>query len=369
MNREAGTSGADEIARPKFPPPLRIGTLGLASRYLLAPLAGYTDLSFRCVVRKLGGVGLATTELVNARGLLAGSPGSLRLIETCPEDQPLAVQLFANDAAILVDAAQWLQERGVAVVDINMGCPVDRVALNGAGAGWLCRPAQAVEWVRRVVEAVRVPVTVKMRLGWDDRNIVAPLLAREFEQVGVAAVTVHGRTREQGFRGSVRLDEIRRVVEAVEKMPVVGNGDVRCVADAARMLAQTGCHGVSIGRGALANPWIFAQLVQWERTGRFDPPGDFDERLQLLWQQFLLMERLRGTERAIVQFRRIGHWHLKAMRVRAWLRNRFQQAKTRDELVRVLEEIAREGPVRGARSSPTGPAFDVPVPSGPVARW
>ena len=222
------------------------------------------------------------------------------MIETCPAERPFAVQIFGGDPAILRDAAQFLEERGVDSVDINMGCPVDRITKNGAGASMMCRADATIALVRQVVEAVSIPVTVKMRLGWDSTQITAPKFAREFEQVGVAAVAIHGRTREQGFSGQVDRDGIRRVVEAVERIPIIGNGDIRTIADAARMLSETGCAGISIGRGALANPWIFRQLVQWEETGRYDPPGNFEERLELFKRQFGYLEESRGTRSAIV---------------------------------------------------------------------
>ncbi|HUG90230.1 MAG TPA: tRNA dihydrouridine synthase DusB [Planctomycetaceae bacterium] len=349
-------------------PPLRFGPLHLPTRFLLSPLAGYTNLPFRRVVRELGGVGLATTDLVNARGLLEGHAKSLELIETCSEDSPFAVQIFGRDPAAMRDAAQLLEARGVDSIDINMGCPVDRITRGGAGASLMCSADATIRLVQEVVEAVRIPVTVKMRLGWDATQLTAPKFAREFEQVGVAAVAIHGRTREQGFRGEVSRAGIRQVVEAVERIPVIGNGDVRSVPDAARMFAETGCHGVSIGRAALANPWIFRQLAQWERTGRYDPPGTFDDRLELLRRQFGYLEELRGTGRAIATFRKMGHWYLKSMRVRASLRHRFQQAGTKAELELVLAMVAEDGPVRGPRDGVL-PDLHVPVPAGPVERW
>lgn len=335
---------------PEPLPPLRCGLLELSSRYWLAPLAGYTNLSFRRIVRELGGVGLATTDLVNAQGLLTGSSRSLRIIETCPEDRPLAVQIFGNDASVMADAAVWLQERDVDAVDINMGCPVARVLKGGAGASLMCRVDDAISLVRRVVESVRIPVTVKMRLGWDSRQLTAPRLAREFEQLGVAAVTVHGRTREQRFRGTVDLDGIRQTVEAVESMPIVGNGDVRSIADAARMLQTTGCRGISVGRGGLANPWIFRQLTEWETTGRWGPSGSFEDRMQLLLRQFRFLEEERGIENAIVTFRKIAHWHLKGMGVQAGLRSRFQLAKTRAEFEAALQRIAQADADKSTRA-------------------
>lgn len=349
-------------------PPIWYGALRLPSRYLLSPLAGYTNLPFRRVVREIGGVGLATTDLVSARALLEGNAKSLQLIATCPEDAPLAVQIFGHDPSVMRDAAQFLESRGVDSIDVNMGCPVDRITADGSGSALMCQVERTLHLVQTIVEAVTLPVTVKMRLGWDEHQITAPRFAREFEQIGVAAVAVHGRTRAQGFKGAVNRDGIRQVVEAVERIPVIGNGDIRTVADAARMFRETGCQGVSIGRGALANPWIFRQLVQWETTGRFDPPGSFDDRLQLLRRQFGYLEELVGSDRAIRMFRKMGHWYLKAMRVRAALRHAFQLARTRGEVEAVLAEIAAVGPV-GCDRAGLLPELVVPVPAGPVEHW
>jgi tRNA-dihydrouridine synthase len=164
------------------------------------------------------------------------------------------------------------------------------------------------------------------------------------------------------------LAGIRRVVEAVEQIPVIGNGDIRTVADASRMFQETGCQGLSIGRGALANPWIFRQLAQWESTGRYDPPGTFDDRLELLRRHFRYLEELRGTQRAITMFRRTGHWYLKSMQVRAKLRQRFQLAKVAADFEAALQAITADGPVCGGRSGVL-PEMQIPVPSGPVERW
>jgi nifR3 family TIM-barrel protein len=349
-------------------PPLTFGRLALPSRYLLSPLAGYTNLPFRRIVRELGGVGLATTDLVNARALLAGSEKSWQLVETCPEDRPFAVQIFGGDPAVLREAAQLLEARGIDSIDINMGCPVDHVTKTGAGASLMCDTAATIRLVQSVVEAVRLPVTVKMRLGWNATAITAPKFAREFEQVGVAAVAIHGRTREQGFRGSVDRSGIRKVVEAVASIPVIGNGDIRTIAEGISMFAETGCQAISIGRGALANPWIFRQFVTWEQTGEPGPSGTFAERLQLLRRQFRYLEEMRGTARAISSFRKMAHWYLKAMTVPAILRNRFQSAKAKSEFEAALEDIAENGPSRRTASGEL-PELQIPVPSGPVEHW
>jgi len=219
--------------------PICLGALGIATRYWLSPLAGYTNLAFRLAVRELGGLGMATTDLVNARALLQGGRKSMELVQTCPADRPLAVQIYGAEPEEMIAAAQWLESSGVSAVDINMGCPVHKVVRGGGGSAMMCDAHRAVGLVRVVVEAVSIPVTVKMRLGWDEANLTAPFLAREFEQVGVAAVIIHGRTRAQGFAGAVNLAAIRTVVEAVERIPVVGNGDVLTIEDAIRMRALT----------------------------------------------------------------------------------------------------------------------------------
>ncbi len=246
---------------------IRIGNRVLTTRYFLAPLAGYTHLAFRRVIRECGGVGLATTDLVQASHLISGTPWARALVATHPADQPLSVQIYGGVTGHLVQAAKWLEDHGYTAIDINMGCPMAKITGQGGGARLMCDTDGACALVGQVIPAVKLPVTVKMRLGWDREQISAPALAREFEQLGVAAITIHGRTRSQGFRGAVDLDGIRAVVEAVERIPVVGNGDVCTVADAQRMRAVTGCHAVAIGRGALIDPWIFRRLQLAQASG------------------------------------------------------------------------------------------------------
>lgn len=356
------------MSRP-LPQPLMYGALRLESRYHLSPLAGFTNLPFRRICRELGGVGLCTTDLVSARGLLERSPKSMQLVETCPEDSPFAVQIFGSNPTEMRDAAQFLEGRGVHTIDINMGCPVNRIVGGGAGSAMMCdSTGGTINVVQSVVEGVKIPVTVKMRLGWDDTQLTAPQFAREFEQIGIAAVAIHGRTRAQGFSGTVNLDGIRKVVEAVEKIPVIGNGDLRTISDVQRMFDVTGCHGISIGRGALANPWIFRQLVEWETTGEYSPPGNFDDRLTLMLRQFGYLREQVGDDRAVRMFRKMGHWYLKAMCVHKSLRHEFQLAATLEEIQKSVQIIRQAGPTTGNRTGLL-PEMHVPVPSGPVERW
>jgi nifR3 family TIM-barrel protein len=368
------SAAAAGIASTPWPCPparrqlLRFGTLELASRYLLAPLAGYTSLSFRLVLRELGGLGLATTDLVNARALLLTSRRTMELIATCPADWPVAMQIYGANPAEMRDAAQWLENYGVASIDINMGCPVHKVTRGGGGSAMMCDRAGTVNLVRTVVESVRIPVTVKMRLGWDAESLSAPMFARDFEQAGVAAVTIHGRTREQGFAGQVNLDGIRTVVKAVERIPIIGNGDVRTIHDAARMLEQTGCAGLAIGRGALLNPWIFTQLDSWEKTGIPGPSGSYGQRLNLMDRHFHLLVEHIGEQFACLTFRKISAWYSRVLRVGRELQQRLIQLPSLQDFEEIVQRLRDRGPVRGweewlVHESP------LRVPQGPVERW
>jgi nifR3 family TIM-barrel protein len=338
----------------------------LQSRFFLSPLAGYTNLPFRRVIRELGGLGLATTDLVNAHSLLRGSRKSLELIDTCPEDYPVAVQIYGSVPEEMAGAAQWLENYGVQAVDINMGCPVHKVTKGGGGSAMMCSPGSTVELVHKVVEAVKIPVTVKMRLGWDDASLSAPGLAREFEQVGVAAVFIHGRTREQGFSGQVNLEGIRAVVEAVEQMPVIGNGDVRSLEDAQRMFAVTGCQGISIGRGALLNPWIFRQLAHWDATGVAQPTGGYHEHLRVMARHFHLLVEQRGERFACLTFRKVANWYCRVLRPGKEIQQKMVMLDSLaffDATVAFLED---RGPPHNWKD---GQMPEIAVPKGPISHW
>jgi nifR3 family TIM-barrel protein len=349
-------------------PVLRIGSVTTPSRFSLAPLAGYTNLAYRTAVRELGGLGMATTDLVNARALLTRSRKTMELIQTSPVDLPMAVQIFGAVATEMRDAAQWLESYGVSSVDINMGCPVHKVVRGGAGSAMMCDPAKTVDLVRTIVEAVRIPVTVKMRLGWDDNSWSAPFFAREFEKVGVAAVTIHGRTREQGFHGHVNLDGIRAVVEGVERIPIIGNGDVLTVADAVKMLEYTGCAGVAIGRGSLLNPWIFKQLQHWEETGEAGPFPTWAQRLRFMERHFHLLVETRGERFGCLTFRKVSNWYCRVLKPGRDVQQTLIRIESRAEFDDVVAEL-RQRPQAAEDRPWSGSEFGMRVPSGPNERW
>jgi tRNA-dihydrouridine synthase B len=368
---------------------IRFGSLELKSNLFLSPLAGYTNLPFRLAVREVGGLDLATTDLVNARSLLEKNPKAFKLIETCPADRPLAVQLFGSVPEEMRDAAVVLEERGISSVDINMGCPVKKVCKVGGGSAMMTELDKTAALVRGMVDAVKIPVTAKMRLGWDDDNITAPDLARALEDAGVAAIFVHGRTRAQGFSGTVNLAGIRLVARAVRRIPVIGNGDVTTPLAARTMLDETECAGVSIGRGAFYNPWIFTHTRHFLDTGELLPEPRFDERVRVMCRHLDLMVEVFGEEHGCRMFRKVAPWYTKRFGPSSVFNKRVVLLHSRAEFHEILQDYIRwraqflddrgellpryqlapmvasfmqEQPAAAARES-------IPVPRGPVEVW
>ncbi len=292
---------------------------------MLAPVAGYCDLAFRTVCREWGGVGLACTDLLSPQGLLRGTATSLDLARTNDFDKPVGMQLYGSDPEIMAAGARWAAEHGATVIDINMGCPVDKVTKKDGGSKLLTELPRAIAIVRAVIRELerctggRVPLTCKMRLCWSESDYTAglacsPDLARALAAEGVAAVTVHGRTTEQRFSGDVRLEGIARVVEAVDgRIPVLGNGDVRSPRDAARMIADTGCSGVMVGRGAFSRPWLFRDCWSLLSTERVPPAPTEAQKIATIRRYFDLMREYRGDRYALDQIRKRISWFAKGL--------------------------------------------------------
>lgn len=326
--------------------PLQIGPVRLETNLLLAPIAGYCDLAFRTVCREQGGVGLACTDLLSPQGLLRGTATSLDLAKTNDFDKPVGMQLYGSDPEIMAQGARWAVEHGATVVDINMGCPVDKVTKKDGGSKLLTDLDRAVaiarrvrgeldrmplspdDWRRRLsanVEPPRspsaVPLTCKMRLCWHTADFEAglacsPMLARRLAEVGVAMVTVHGRTTEMKFSGAVRHDGIARVVDAVGGLiPVIGNGDVREPTDAVEMIRRTGCAGVMIGRGALAAPWLFRDAWALETTGEARPAPTQAEKIAIMRRYFDLMLAHQDERYALFHINRRVSWFAKKLMI------------------------------------------------------
>ena len=341
-----------------------IGGRTLPTRFFLAPLAGYTHLAFRMVLRGIGGLGLATTDLVLASMLWSERRKSLDLVETCDDDRPLSVQIFSGETHHLVKAAIWLQEHGYEGIDINMGCPMAKVNGAGGGARLMCNVDGAVNMVSRVIDAVRLPVTVKMRLGWDSKTPTAPQLAEAFEDIGVAAVTVHGRTRSQGFHGPVNRDGIRDTVAAVRSMPVIANGDVRTPEDAFSMMRETGCAAVAIGRGAMLDPWIFRRIKRLANGETSDWEPSADEQVQFLSDHFTLMAR-QHADRACLMFRKFAAWYGSRLGIPEDLEDRLRRFESFAEFDDIICQVRSR---HGERAGSVATAL-VKTPNGPVEHW
>ena len=371
-NNVGVTTGASVYRRADAAPlaeamatgPIVIGGRTLPTRFFLAPLAGYTHLAFRLVLREIGGLGLATTDLVLASMLWSERRKSLDLVETCPEDRPLSVQIFSGETLHLVKAAVWLQEHGYESIDINMGCPMAKVNSSGGGARLMCNVEGAVSMVSRVIDAVKIPVTVKMRLGWDASMITAPELAVAFEDIGVAAVTVHGRTRSQGFHGTVDREGIRQTVAAVRSMPIIANGDVRTLDDAFSMMRETGCAAVAIGRGAMLDPWIFRRIQRLANgdTDLFEPTAD--EQIGFLSNHFSLMAR-QYDDFACLMFRKFAAWYGSRLGIPEDLEDRLRRFESFAEFDEILNQIR----LRHGERMCSVPTALVKTPNGPVEHW
>ena len=370
---------------------MRLGPYELSSNLFLSPLASYTNLPMRLTLRELGGLGWVTTDLVNARSLIERNPTALKLVASCAEDRPMAIQLFGSVPEEMRDAAVICEQMGAQSVDINMGCPVKKVTKIGGGSAMMTELDKTAALVRGMIEAVKIPITAKMRLGWDEENLTAPDLARVLEDTGVAAIFVHGRTRAQGFSGRVNLAGIRSVVQAVRRIPVIGNGDVTTPAAAKHMLDETGCAGVSIGRGAFYDPWIFRRTDHFLRTGELLPEPDFPERLRVLRRHFERYCDFYGEEHGSRLFRKVAPWYAKRFgpakpfkrdilaiasradferAVATYLAWRAQFCDERGEL---LEKFRPEPLVASFMRDPNDvDVFErdaIPVPKGPVDTW
>jgi nifR3 family TIM-barrel protein len=368
---------------------MRIGSLQLQSNLFLSPLAGYTNLPFRLTVRELGGLDLATTDLVNARSLLERKAKAIKLIESSPADRPLAVQLFGAVPEEMRDAALYLESIGIASVDINMGCPVRKVCRIGGGSAMMTEMAKTAQLVRGMVQAVKIPVTAKMRLGWDADNLTAPDLARVLEDAGIAAIFVHGRTREQGFGGTVNLAGIRAVVRAVKQIPVIGNGDVTTPPAARMMFEQTGCAGVSIGRGAFYDPWIFRHTRHFLATGELPPDPGFEDRVKVMCRHLDLMVEVFGEVHGCRMFRKIGPWYAKRFGPANEFNKRIVTLTTKVEFQDILSRyrqwrvqfLDEDGQLKAnyrpppmvasfmQEGPPAAQRQNIPVPKGPVEVW
>jgi nifR3 family TIM-barrel protein len=316
---------------------VKIGCIELENPVISAPMAGITDKSFR-ILAKEAGCSLVCTEMVSDQALLYGNPKTCSLLDVTGEDGPVCMQVFGSDPGYMAGAAEIVESRGAWLIDINMGCPTPKIVKNGEGSALMKEPEKAAGIIRAIVRAVKVPVTVKMRKGWDESTVNAVDLACLAENAGAAAVTVHGRTRSQFYSGKADWGIIASVKRAVN-IPVIGNGDIWTPADALRMLEQTGCDGIMIGRAALGNPWVFRQTVHYLKTGELIPGPSPKERAAMALRHFGLLVDNKGETVAVREMRKHAAWYMKSLRGAARLRELVNRAKSAQEMKDILGSL------------------------------
>jgi tRNA-dihydrouridine synthase B len=311
----------------------------LKHKILQSPMCGCTDLAYRRVAREFG-CSIAFTEMVKDRPVVERNSRTLEILRSDPADHPLGMQLVGRDPAILAEAARVLEELGADVIDLNLGCPVPKVVEQGCGAALLKEPEQVGRVLDAMVKAVRVPVTIKMRVGGDDPRFLD--VVRVASAAGVGSITVHGRTQKQMYRGNSNHDAIRIVKEAAS-VPVIGNGDIRSGADAKRMFEATGCDGVMVARGALGNPWLYREIERYLETGELPPPPTIGERADVLRRHFRYLREIYGDAKACVLVRRVITWFVKGAAGSAALRDRAQKVASPEDVEALIADFANVG--------------------------
>lgn len=314
----------------KHRPELRIGDVKLENNLLLAPMAGVTDLPFRMLCKEQG-CGLLYTEMVSAKAILYKNKNTAELLKVGDGERPIAVQLFGSDPKIMSEMAKLIEPGPFDIIDINMGCPVPKVVNNGEGSALMKEPKLVEEILTAMVKALKKPVTVKFRKGFNDSCVNAVEIAKIAESCGVAAVAVHGRTREQYYSGKADWEIIRQVKEAV-KIPVIGNGDIFTPQDAEAMLLETGCDGLMLARGARGNPWIFSRINHYLDTGELLPEPDHDQVVRMILRHAKLQAEQRGEMMGMKEMRKHVAWYTAGMPHSSALRNQVNQVESLAEL-------------------------------------
>ena len=314
---------------------LKIGTVELENNVILGPMAGVTDLPFRLLCREQG-AGLVCMEMVSAKAVFYGNRNTKELLQVNPGERPVSLQLFGSDPEVLSDIAARLEEGPYDLFDLNMGCPVPKVVKNGEGSALMKDPKLVERILSSMVRALKKPVTVKIRKGFNDESVNAVEIARIAEGCGAAAVAVHGRTREQYYSGKADWEIIRRVKEAVS-IPVIGNGDVDSPEAAKRMLAETGCDGVMVARGAKGNPWIFKRITEYLETGRIPPKPSREEVKAIMLRHGEMMVEFKGEAAAMREMRKHVAWYTAGWPHSAALRNDINAVETMEALRELIE--------------------------------
>ncbi|MCL6574194.1 MAG: tRNA dihydrouridine synthase DusB [Bacillus sp. (in: Bacteria)] len=320
---------------------LKIGNIEMKNQVVLAPMAGVCNSAFRLTVKEFG-AGLVCAEMVSDKGIVYKNERTMNMLYIDEREKPLSLQIFGGEKATLVEAAKFVDKNTNAdIIDINMGCPVPKITKCDAGAKWLLDPNKIYEMVSAVVAEVEKPVTVKMRMGWDEKHIYAVQNAQAIERAGGKAISLHGRTRVQMYEGKANWDILREVKQSIS-IPLIGNGDIQTPQDAKRMLDETGVDGVMIGRAALGNPWMIYRTVQYLKTGQLMDEPSVREKMAVCILHLDRLIALKNEDIAVREMRKHAAWYLKGVRGNAKVRNAINECDTRDHLVTLLNDMVIE---------------------------
>lgn len=321
-------------------PALKIKNLNLTGNVLLAPMAGVTDLPFRLLCKEQG-CSMVYSEMISAKGLYYRSDKTEKMLEIHPDEHPMGIQIFGSEPNIMKDMARKISQTNVALIDINMGCPAPKIVKNGEGSALMRDPDKVRRIVAEVVAGSSKPVTIKIRKGWDDSSINAVEIAKIAWEEGAAAVTVHGRTREQFYSGRADWEIIRRVKQEVD-IPIIGNGDVFEPIDAKKMLTYTGCDGIMVGRGAQGNPWIFKRIIHYINTGQILPEPTNLERILLSIRHLEIATSFKGERIGVSEMRKHIAWYLKGMKNANTIKNQINTLNSMDDVRSVLQKYVEK---------------------------
>lgn len=317
----------------------QIGNIKIKNKIVLAPMAGISNISYRHIIKEMG-AGLIYTEMISAMGVFYNSKKTIELLKIKENERPINVQIFGSDVKSFVEAAKYIEKNiKPDLIDINMGCPVPKVALKSqAGSALLKDVNKIYEIVKNVVENVSIPVTVKIRSGWDDKNINAVEVAKTCEAAGASAICVHPRTRAQGYSGLSDWNIIKQVKENV-RIPVIGNGDIKTIYDAKRMLEETRCDAVMIGRAVLGNPWFIKECVEYIENNKIIEKPSTLEKINMIKKHYKLLKENTSEKQALLEIRSHALWYIKGTQNNKEIKNRIVQAKTEKEFLDIIDSI------------------------------
>lgn len=316
-----------------------VGNVKIKNKVVFAPMAGVSNISFRTIIKEMG-AGLIYSEMISTMGIKYGSQKTIDLINFNETERPISIQIFGNDVDSFVEAAKYIEDNyHPDIIDINMGCPVPKIALKSqAGSALLKNPDKIYEIVKKVVENTNTPISVKIRSGWDENSINAVEVAQKIEQAGASLIAIHARTRSQGYSGKANWDIIKQVKENVS-IPVIGNGDIKTIYDAKKMLDETKCDAIMIGRATLGNPWFIKECVEYIENNKIIDPPTNTEKIDMIEHHYELLKKYTSEKQALLEIRMHALWYIKGLPNIKEYKNKITSCKTEQEFKNLLNEI------------------------------